>query len=642
VGRPFDTELSRLRQTYTFASSADIDPIVAVVSRHLDCGLIATGSGGSFTAAAMLQRLHQTATGRVSLALTPLQLAGIASLDPASVIWLLSARGRNGDILDAAKTAVKLEPEAIVSFTAVKGSKLTAAVRKEPVGVSLDFDSPAGKDGFLATNSLLASCILLWRAYNKITGNLDELPTFEGLMGFTDVVAELNQLDRDLAELWECDTIVLLHGVDTMVAALDLESKVMEAALTFLTLSDLRSFGHGRHHWLSRFGDRSGVLVLSDPGSSELTNKTVASLPKGVKSRVIKVSRHGFLGELEGLVRGFLITASLGHARQVDPGRPGIAPFGSTIYHLRHTPRRDRSIILAAVTRKIVAGSPAKKDELESGASRAFQRLSSANFSAIILDLDGTLIGTKTEERCARILRADVAAELSRLLRSGVRIAIATGRGPTSTTIKILRGSIQEPFWNRVMVGYHNGAQVAYLSEAVPRIVSPLDSGDRNRLVKLLDHETRLLGPDVKINHDDCQITLRSKMSDRVVSPHRLFILAQSAIAALGAKAKAVRSSHSVDIIDFSTSKCSVVTELCPDIKTSCTLRIGDSGAWPGNDYELLSHEYGLSVGKVSGDSAVCWNFLPQGVRSVDGTLHYLRQLSTQRDGEVTFGSRHS
>ena len=52
-----------------------------------------------------------------------------------------------------------------------------------------------------------------------------------------------------------------------------------------------------------------------------------------------------------------------------------------------------------------------------------------------------------------------------------------------------------------------------------------------------------------------------------------------------------------------------------------------------GNDCELLSHEYALSVDEVSMDSSTCWNLASPGIRGVDATLEYLAKLHVDKKG---------
>src|SRR5690606_38597454 len=113
------------------------------------------------------------------------------------------------------------------------------------------FPPPAGKDGFLATNSLLGFMAVLVRAY------LLELSTAEEWEAVRVNIAPL--LDTGSAQienwalttehLWRRGTTIVLHDADSRIGAIDLESKFTEAAVGNLQIADYRNFAHGRHHW---------------------------------------------------------------------------------------------------------------------------------------------------------------------------------------------------------------------------------------------------------------------------------------------------------------------------------------------------------------------------------------------------------
>lgn len=56
-------------------------------------------------------------------------------------------------------------------------------------------------------------------------------------------------------------------------------------------------------------------------------------------------------------------------------------------------------------------------------------------------------------------------------------------------------------------------------------------------------------------------------------------------------------------------------------------LCIGDCGMIEGNDFEMLSTSYSLSVDQVSRTPDSCWNIAPEGMRGLDATLYYLKNL---------------
>lgn len=257
-------------------------------------------------------------------------------------------------------------------------------------------------------------------------------------------------------------------------------------------------------------------------------------------------------------------------------------------------------------------------------------------FEAVVFDLDGTIAD-------APVARADVRAALERLVEAGVRVAIATGRAPTERALRLMRGLVRERYHDRVLVGYRNGADLGRIGSETVETLTTLAPHDFDALRAVLEARLPSLPRDVVLVADThAQLTLRAlpvtTPDDSVVPPERLLAIAQEAIAATGADAKAAQSPHHVDIVHPDTSKRRIAALLGGDERP--VLRIGDTGRWPGNDFELLADPYGLSVDEVSPDLAGCWNFLPPGLCAVEGTLHYLAHLEVVAPNAVAFGAR--
>jgi hypothetical protein len=96
---------------------------------------------------------------------------------------------------------------------------------------------------------------------------------------------------REAERLWSRQTLVVLHGPATNAAAVDLESKFTEAALGNLQIADYRNFAHGRHHWLAKHGNVSGVLAFSSESDRLLATKTLSLLPKDIP--VVRIDFEG-------------------------------------------------------------------------------------------------------------------------------------------------------------------------------------------------------------------------------------------------------------------------------------------------------------------------------------------------------------
>ena len=96
---------------------------------------------------------------------------------------------------------------------------------------------------------------------------------------------------------------------------------------------------------------------------------------------------------------------------------------------------------------------------------------------------------------------------------------------------------------------------------------------------------------------------------------------------------KTVVSTRSVDVIPMKTSKSALrekMSQLCPGGTFLC---IGDKPRWPGNDAELLSHEFSLSVDEVDSEPDGVWNLAPAGVLGAAALRYYIHLLA--------FRSRH-
>src|SRR5208282_6622887 len=139
-----------------------------------------------------------------------------------------------------------------------------------------EFPTPVRKDGFLATNSLLATTVLLIRAYEHIFSVSPSLPpTLSQLLDPDQSRPQfVTQLEQGFLPLCERRTITVLHGHTTQPAAVDIESRFTEAALANVQLADYRNFAHGRHHWLARMADDTSVLILSSPEDRICADRT--------------------------------------------------------------------------------------------------------------------------------------------------------------------------------------------------------------------------------------------------------------------------------------------------------------------------------------------------------------------------------
>jgi hydroxymethylpyrimidine pyrophosphatase-like HAD family hydrolase len=549
--------------------------------------------------------------------------------------WLLSAGGSNVDINRAAEALIAREPQQIAVLCGREDSPLVELCRKHPFVDLIVCRPPSGKDGFLATNSLLGFVTLLMRAYlakkawaGIATAVRPALPVNSNIV---------SGWRKATAPLWRRSTLLVLHGLSTRPGAADIESKFVEAALGNVQLADYRNFAHGRHHWLAKREAESAVLALVSDDDRALANRTLSLLPKATPIARLDFPGGAHSAQLLSLVAALRVTEWVGLARGIDPGRPGVPPFGRKLYHLP-LPRPKAAALGQKLSPRLIVAIKRKsgrdvtlmpETELRKWAEAAQQfhkRLTAATFQAIVFDYDGTLVDTR--DRFLPVIDL-VAGRLKDLLRSGVTVGIATGRGKSVRVA--LRKCIPQAHWSNVLVGYYNGAEIASLDQ------DHCPDGRDGCAEALRDLAKQLTAdPELRVvarqTNRQMQITLEQECP---LPDGRLWDLAQQALLRANYPGVTVtRSTHSVDILAPGVSKVAVLQRLSERLgKDTAILTIGDRGKWPGNDFTLLATQFALSVDEASVDLDSGWNLGSPGQRGIAITCEYLANLKLSAKG---------
>jgi hydroxymethylpyrimidine pyrophosphatase-like HAD family hydrolase len=503
------------------------------------------------------------------------------------------------------------------------------------------FDLPAGKDGFLATNSLLAFCVLLTRAYETLLSGQTRVFTPSTLL--RDAVAHVAAAASDefsqVKRVLERQTLIVLHGSVTRAAAHDVESRFTEAALGLVQAADYRNFAHGRHHWLAKNAEESGIVAFIGPEERDVATRTLAILPKTIPVLQIALSANWQQAALEAVVISQRLAQWKGELRRIDPGRPGVPQFGHEIYELEYDGYEARHsignidvatrVILERKTRQPVehlAALGIMEDWLRD--LKAYRmKLRNENFAGVVFDYDGTLVGPKKRTELPELA---IARELARLAGLGVTVGIATGRGVSVRDA--LRGVLPQEHWGKVHIGYYNGAEIATLADnSAPRREGGMCEELAVVAQQLRAH--RQLAALAKQTERRYQITLELK---RTAAENALWMLANDVVRTIGIPGvRVVRSRHSADVLAPGVSKRNVVERVWALAGRSLAepICIGDLGCWPGNDFELLAGPHSLSVDEVSGAADRCWNLASPTIRGVEAAKEYLSMLRPHQSG---------
>ena len=229
--------------------------------------MLAVGSGGSFSVCHFVAHLHGLLVGQSATPMTPLQAVDHRTPISNSGVLLPTASGNNPDVVAAVRLLTEQEPRSLLVLCGNAQSRVASMAARYRMVDFVSFELPTGKDGFLATNSLLAFCVLLARSYVEVSGQQPGLPKdYRSLLTGRRLDLNGKIVQQRYARLLARRTLLVLHGPATTAAAIDIESKFTEAGLGHVTICDFRQFAHGRHHWLAKKRRRHSDFVVGNAG----------------------------------------------------------------------------------------------------------------------------------------------------------------------------------------------------------------------------------------------------------------------------------------------------------------------------------------------------------------------------------------
>ncbi|MGE3993902.1 HAD hydrolase family protein [Pseudorhodoplanes sp.] len=618
-------ELANLHAVYETANQLDSVPLKAAIESAAARSAVMLGSGGSFSVASFAAYIHQLRTARLASPSTPLDYMTLPLRD--ATVMCFTASGRNKDICAAFDEAAQREAKPLIGLVMREHSPLHDLAERYKYSRIVSASSKLFEDGFLAVASLLGSAILILKAYRALVGDITPLPTTLDEFMQSRVSVSLNQLIKHTLSVVGAETTSVLYSSSLKPAAIDIESRFVEAALGNIHVTDLRNFGHGRHHWFAKRPDKTAILALIGDDQEVLANRTLELIPHDVPQ-----ARIDFVGPrdeqaLAGLIVSLHLAAAAGQVRKIDPGKPGVPEFGRKLYHLaparRRKARRTELTDIAVWRKEMVGGlkTSTQINELRVLCERGIERITQSCFAGVVFDYDGTLC-----EPDARFqpLSKGVATGLNKLLAHGAIIGIATGRGGSAA--ERIQEVIEKSYWKNVLIGFYNGAVVQSLMDGPPT------PGRATPDVLCVEEKLRTAqhfsACSFRSNNFQIAISLPS-----LEEPSTSVRIATSIVEQSGVKAAITCSNHSVDIVFSGGGKTAVVEAIRKRVQVddrAPVLRVGDKGRWPGNDCELLDDAFGLSVDEVSASTESCWGLSPRGVLGVQATLYYLDRIDWQ------------
>lgn len=324
----YDEELAHSRDVHAWAMSADVTRLAAQLEAGRGRPAIFVGSGGTLAVCDLLATLHRRFTRQMATTSSPMLLADAAPDAMDASLWLVSASGRNTDILSALDVAESRPAGRTVVLTMSPGSRLAQRARGPVVGWRA-----AHRDGYLATASVIALAELSIRGWASLEGWDRPVPLdWGGLCGGVEPSPRL--LAESPAFTDAIESLIVLHGAWTRPAALDLEARATEAGLLPVMLTDYRGLAHGRYQWLHAHGERAGVVAFVGPAEEALAERTLSLLPPQVQRCRITLSGPDPVVALRGLVASAHLVGGLAGAAGIDPANPRVPGWGRALFKL--------------------------------------------------------------------------------------------------------------------------------------------------------------------------------------------------------------------------------------------------------------------------------------------------------------------
>ena len=560
----------------------------------LSGNIFCVGSGGALSLAKLWQNIHESHNLGIAKSLTPFEFYHTRS--KPDLVALFSASGKNHDILQAFKSAIARKCRVLI-FTTTEKSALVKLARTSPSQARVIYPKiKTPRDGFLAVNSTIAiSCLIANFEQHLWSVN------FPNQSPVQEAISDHFQQTINLENIAEKTTHIISSEWGS-AAGLDFEARLAESGLAPCFLTDPRNFGHGRFLWLERWKTASQIIFFYNNSSKSLINRFVRAIPDNIKCFQICSPYEGSLGAIYCIARSILLFGEFAKHLENDPGMPFVPEWGKKLHRLKITTK--------SLDKKATRNLKKRGKELP-----AFQ----ASFSGVVLDFDGTIVDTA--DRFLPI-RDEIIVEFEKLLKDGIKIGVATGRGKSA--YNALKEQIASKHHKNVFVGLYNGTLINCLAEDLGQ---PTAIWYLQKIIDSLISDAKL--DKIKVSSRATQISIREIS---IAKRNKLINLISSALGQHSQYIKFRVSAHSLDIIPFWASKITLVQSLCNSIKSN-VLCIGDQGQIGGNDEKLLMWSPSISVGSKQPVSNDClWLGKLSSFRESKGTIVILNHIEKEKN----------
>lgn len=335
----YDAVLSKLPATIDWSLRQDIEAVKRFLLADDGLPMIFLGSGGSLSVAQLAMQLS-VERGIVATAMTPYQYIFSAWSRLPAKVFIFSAGGRNIDANNAYTVARNNSTQRVGVMLMSTPSRLENRMIEDGEEERFVYRQP-NRDGFLATNSLIAYYLLLFRIYRNEKVTVDDWQFTscieEELKQFIEHTYSLptdnwNKHDAAVYEARETDRFYVLYSPDSIAVAIDLESRFAEGSIGCLQISDYRNFAHGRFNWFHQRKGQTALIALLTPENREVAEGILSQLPEDIPVMRLSTELSGSAGTIDLLLKDMYLSKYLGERWGLDIGAPEVAEFGRIIH----------------------------------------------------------------------------------------------------------------------------------------------------------------------------------------------------------------------------------------------------------------------------------------------------------------------
>lgn len=311
---------TKLQNILSQAAQADLEPVRKFLKENPSQPLVATGSGGSETAADFACLLYG-ASGGIGKAVTPYTLNSVSdkALRTAKLL-LVSDGGHNDDIVFAAQRGLAVNPEntASISFSESESNLVHGLFQKKGSAKSFVIPMRGVEDGFVSSGSALCFFSLLTRIFQ---------PKVD-LLKYAALPEKLYTLQRNdnspltVSDFKGVSNFIVLQGSWGRPVAWNLEGKLVECGLCGASVYDFRNYCHGRFIFTSNHLEDSAIVMFITPREREMAKKIRGFLPGSAKLVIIETEKDAPEASLDLLIKMTEFYNSLCQTCGVNPKRP--------------------------------------------------------------------------------------------------------------------------------------------------------------------------------------------------------------------------------------------------------------------------------------------------------------------------------